>query len=105
VAAANEGEALKAIRDFVESNGVTHVEYCTAPDQWVPLGPAIGAQGQAGRGRDHFLYHMFWENFVEADGSARGASMVMCPTRAAGGPGSGGRTPQAPWCLCWRPCG
>ena len=81
--APNVGEALRAIRGFVEIHGVAHAEYCPNPGHWVPLGDAIGAHGgaaNAGRGRNHCLYQMFWENFAEADGSARGVSMIMTYT-------------------------
>ena len=96
--AATVGEALRAIRSFVEIHGVAHAEYCPNPGQWVPLGDAIGAQvgaANAGRGRNHCLYQMFWENFAEADGSARGVSMVMTYTHTVGGPGRCGRTHSA----------
>ena len=77
--AADKGSALKAVREFVEANGVAHADYQPFPNEWYDLGNAVG--GAANAGRNHFLYNITWEEWTATNGSARWVSVLLSYTR------------------------
>ena len=75
VPAATKGDALVAIRAFVDANGAGHAAYQPVAGDWYAL------QGPAGAGALHFARYFSWEECCDERGAARWASVLQSYTR------------------------
>ena len=65
VPAATKGEALVAIRAFVDANGADHAAYQPVVGDWYALVMPVGA------GAAHFARHFLWAECCDERGAAR----------------------------------
>ena len=75
VPAATKGEALVAIRAFVDANGADHAAYQPVVGDWYALEVPIGA------GAAHFARHLLWAECCDERGAARWVSVLHAHTR------------------------
>ena len=75
VPAATKGDALVAIRAFVDTNGAGHAAYQPVAGDWYAL------EGPGGAGAQHFARYFSWEECCDERGAARWASVLQSYTR------------------------